>query len=292
MSSPPLEQVIESTIVALSSVAPDALSKAAGEGIPDRDEVIEWTERAKAVLLAHRERSSLRSEVPALCERLLRLLRQTALPHGIEAEAVAAQFLGGLAALRAKLAKDVEAAFEGDPAARSFAEIVVSYPSLQAIATYRIAHELHTLGVPLIPRIMTEYAHDRTGIDIHPGAQIGSRFFVDHGTGVVIGETAEIGDNVRLYQGVTLGALSPRRGEGLRGRKRHPTIEDDVTIYSGATILGGHTVIGRGSVVGGNVWLVHSIPGGSKVVAEPPHQLVQRRSADQEAQTLQLHWDI
>ena len=154
---------------------------------------------------------------------------------------------------------------------------MVSYPALHAIAIYRIAHELHLLGVPILPRMMTEHAHDRTGIDIHPGAKIGRRFFIDHGTGVVIGETTAIGDNVRIYQGVTLGARSPRHGEMLRGVKRHPTIEDDVVIYAGATILGGETVIGRGSVIGGNVWLVDSVPEDSRVTLEQPRLLVRQR---------------
>jgi serine O-acetyltransferase len=139
--------------------------------------------------------------------------------------------------------------------------------------------------------MMTEHAHDRTGIDIHPGARIGRRFFIDHGTGVVIGETTEIGDNVRLYQGVTLGAKSPRRGESLRGKKRHPTIEDDVTIYAGATILGGETTIGEGTVIGGNLWLIESVAPNSKVIAEPPTHLVRRRRPGPEDDR-QLHWDI
>jgi serine O-acetyltransferase len=199
------------------------------------------------------------------------------------------RFFERLPAVRALLAADVEAAFEGDPAAKSFAEIVVAYPSIRAIAIYRIAHELFDLGVPLLPRMMTEHAHDRTGIDIHPGAKIGRRFFIDHGTGVVIGETCEIGDDVRLYQGVTLGARSPRHGESLRGTKRHPTIEHDVTIYAGATILGGETVIGSGSVIGGNVWLMESVPSGSKVIAEPARHLVRQRGA---GEPRQLQWDI
>ncbi len=140
--------------------------------------------------------------------------------------------------------------------------------------------------------MMSEYAHDTTGIDIHPGAIIGNRFFIDHGTGVVIGETTEIGDNVRIYQGVTLGAKSPRHGEQLRGVKRHPTIEDDVTIYSGVTILGGETVIGRGSVIGGNVWLVESLPADSVVIAEAPQQLVRQRKRGADPHSLQLRWDI
>ena len=168
---------------------------------------------------------------------------------------------------------------------------MVSYPSIRAIAIYRIAHELHLLDVPILPRMMTEHAHDRTGIDIHPGARIGRRFFIDHGTGVVVGETSEIGDNVRLYQGVTLGTTSPRHGATLRGVKRHPTIEDDVTIYAGATILGGDVVVGRGSVIGGNVFLLDSVPDGSRVVGEPPRYLVRQRKGGR-GDPRQLHWDI
>ena len=185
------------------------------------------------------------------------------------AEAVVMRLFSKLPELRARLNEDVLAAFAGDPAATSVEEIIFSYPAIQAITTHRIAHELYREEVPMIPRILSEHAHGKTGIDIHPGAQIGRRFFVDHGTGVVIGETCVIGSNVKLYQGVTLGALSlPRDNEGvlIRHRKRHPTIEDNVTIYSGATILGGETVIGEGSVIGGNVWLVESVPPGSKVV--------------------------
>ena len=188
-------------------------------------------------------------------------------------EQCAVDFLARIPELRNLLAEDVQAAYDGDPAAKSLDEIVFSYPGVFAISTYRIAHELHVKGVPLLPRIMTEYAHGRTGIDIHPGAQIGRSFFIDHGTGVVIGETTEIGDRVRLYQGVTLGALSvPKEGSGpsMRGRKRHPNIEDDVTIYAGATILGGETTIGRGSIIGGNVWLVESVPPGTTVTIEKP----------------------
>lgn len=171
--------------------------------------------------------------------------------------------------LRRTLDGDVRAAYAGDPAARSVEEIVFSYPALEAITAYRIAHELYRAGVPMIPRIISEHAHAVTGIDINPGARIGERFFIDHGTGVVIGETAVIGDGVKLYQGVTLGAVSVPHREGEALGKRHPTIEDDVTIYSGATILGGDTVIGSGSVIGGNVWLVRSVPPGSKVFGRP-----------------------
>jgi len=171
------------------------------------------------------------------------------------------------------LAKDILAAYDGDPAAHCIDEILLSYPAAYAITAYRAAHELHRIGVPLIPRMLTELAHSRTGIDIHPGASIGESFFIDHGTGVVIGETTIIGNNVKLYQGVTLGALSfpkDEKGRLLRGQKRHPTIEDRVVIYAGATILGGDTVIGEGSIIGGNVWLTESVPPGSRVAQAEP----------------------
>ncbi len=174
--------------------------------------------------------------------------------------------------IRKILATDVRAAYEGDPAAKSHDEIIFSYPGLYALMVYRVAHKLYEYEVPLLPRIMTEYAHSMTGIDIHPGAEIGERFVIDHGTGVVVGETTVIGRNVRIYQGVTLGALSLPKDAGakLRGKRRHPTIEDDVIIYSGATILGGDTVIGARSVVGGNVWITESVPPDTKVLMETP----------------------
>jgi serine O-acetyltransferase len=173
------------------------------------------------------------------------------------------------------LATDIRAALSGDPAAKSYDEIIFSYPGLLAITIYRIAHELQTLGVPIIPRIMTEHAHSLTGIDIHPGATIGSFFFIDHGTGVVIGETTEIGDRVRIYQGVTLGALSLPRdaGDRYRNKKRHPTIEDDVIIYANSTILGGKTVIGARTIVGGNIWVTESVPPDTKVLLKKPELL-------------------
>ena len=182
-------------------------------------------------------------------------------------EGVVLRLFNRIPALRRLLNADVRAAYEGDPAASSIEEVGFSYPSIQAISAYRVAHELFLENVPMIPRIITEYAHSRTGIDINPGASIGESFFIDHGTGVVIGATAVIGKNVKLYQGVTLGALSVSRGEvnGGRGQKRHPTIEDDCTIYAGASIHGGETVIGKGSVIGGNVWLTKSVPPGSKI---------------------------
>jgi serine O-acetyltransferase len=184
---------------------------------------------------------------------------------------VSEHLLGQLPKIRELLKGDVGAAFDGDPAAKSYEEIVISYPCITAIATYRIANELYLKDVPLIPRIMSECAHTKTGIDIHPGARIGKNFFIDHGTGVVIGETAVIGDSVKIYQGVTLGAMSfPKdaRGRIIKGGKRHPTIEDNVTIYAEATILGDVT-IGAGSVVGGNVWIKESVPAGVTVMT--PH---------------------
>jgi serine O-acetyltransferase len=187
-----------------------------------------------------------------------------------EAAKIVAAFFERIPAIRALLADDVRAAFDGDPAAQSTDETIFCYPGLFAISVQRLAHEFYRMNVPLLPRIMTEHAHGLTGIDIHPGAKLGRRFFIDHGTGVVIGETTEIGNNVKVYQGVTLGALAPGFGQMLRGQKRHPPIEDDVTIYAGATILGGETVIGKGATIGGNVFITSSVPPLNQVSAEPP----------------------
>jgi serine O-acetyltransferase len=186
--------------------------------------------------------------------------------------AEALKFIQELPKLRQQLGKDVRAAMEGDPAASTFDEIIFCYPGLLAVTVYRIAHQLLTQNITLMPRIMSEYVHGLTGIDIHPGARIGESFFIDHGVGVVIGQTVEIGDHVRIYQGVTLGALSLSKDEVelLRGKKRHPTIEDDVLIYAGATILGGQTVIGARSVIGGNVWLTESVPPDTRVFIKKP----------------------
>jgi serine O-acetyltransferase len=185
--------------------------------------------------------------------------------------------------LRKALAADVLATYHGDPAAKSYDEVIFSYPGILAITVYRIAHQLVNLGVPLLPRIMTEYAHSITGIDIHPAATIGKSFVIDHGTGVVIGESTEIGDHARIYQGVTLGALSIPKGasDEFRGKKRHPTIEDDVIIYSGATILGGETVIGARSVIGGNVWLTESVPPDTTVFIEKPRLIYKSKKKKQ-----------
>lgn len=197
-----------------------------------------------------------------------------------KADEIIYQFLSKIPELRRSIQLDAQAAFDGDPAAVDKDEIMFSYPGVFAVSVYRLAHELHLLSVPLIPRIMTEYAHSVTGIDIHPGASIGKSFFIDHGTGVVIGETTTIGNNVKVYQGVTLGGLSTREGQNLRGVKRHPTIEDDVTLYSGASILGGETVIGKGVVVGSNVFLTRSVPAGTKVSIKSPELKFKESTAD------------
>lgn len=184
------------------------------------------------------------------------------------AEEITLEFLETIPKIRALLDTDLTAGFDGDPAATCKDEIIYAYPGIRAISIYRMAHELYLLKVPIIPRIMTEYAHSTTGIDIHPGATIGKYFFIDHGTGIVVGETCLIGDNVKLYQGVTLGALSTRGGQKLRNKRRHPTIEDNVTIYSGASILGGDTVVGHDSVIGGNTFITESVKPGSRVAAK------------------------
>ena len=189
------------------------------------------------------------------------------------AEEVCKKLISALPEIRRLLMCDVEAGFNGDPAAKSRAEIIVSYPGLLAIFVYRIAHILYKESIPLIPRIMTEYAHGKTGIDINSGAEIGEYFFIDHGTGVVIGETTVIGNNVKLYQGVTLGALSTRSGQDLAGVKRHPTIGDHVTIYANSTVLGGETVIGNGVIIGGNAFITKSIPDYTKIIVKSPEMI-------------------
>lgn len=188
------------------------------------------------------------------------------------------EFLARLPAIRELLQTDAEAAYSGDPAALSKEEVIVAYPCIEAIAVQRLAHELYLKEVPLIPRIMTEWAHSRTGIDLHPGAGIGSHFFIDHGTGTVVGETAQIGNHVKLYQGVGLVARSLAGGQSLRGQKRHPTLEDHVTLYAGATIVGGETVIGAHSTVGANVFLMHSVPPHSLVVYEEVNVKVMKKA--------------
>lgn len=211
----------------------------------------------------------LAAEIAAALEKEVAMLMP-----GKDAKAVVAQLAARLPEVKRLVETDVQAAYEGDPAATSPMEVVMAYPGLYAVTIHRLAHELYNLKVPIIPRIMSELAHSKTGIDIHPGATIGERFFIDHGTGVVIGETTVIGKNVKLYQGVTLGAKSfqkdPETGALVKGIKRHPNVEDNVVIYAGATILGGDTTIGHDSEIGGSVWLIGSVPPNSRVYNKPP----------------------
>jgi len=209
--------------------------------------------------LCYERRISQNAQCNHANDRLLMVCRK-------EAETLATEIVHEIPRLREMLKMDVESAFQGDPAAKSHEEVILSYPGMEAIVIYRAAHLLWEKHIPLIPRLMSECAHSRTGIDIHPGARIGKNFFIDHGTGVVIGETTIIGERVKLYQGVTLGALSVKKTES--DKKRHPTLEDDVTVYAGATILGGKTVIGKGSIIGGNVWLTRSVPANSVVTVK------------------------
>ena len=211
------------------------------------------------------------------------------------AEEVCEEFFKWLPYVQQMLLKDVQAGFDGDPAAKSREDVVISYPGLFAIFVSRIAHELYTQDVPFLPRIMTEYAHSRTGIDINSGAKIGEYFFIDHGTGVVIGETTEIGNNVKLYQGVTLGALSTRSGQKLKGKKRHPTIKDNVTVYSGASILGGETEIGEGVIVAGGAFVTKSVPAHTKVIVKNPEIKIKDSDKKIELQTTENKegiWEI
>jgi serine O-acetyltransferase len=189
-------------------------------------------------------------------------------------EIICEKFIKKLPEVKTMLLKDIEALYEGDPAAKCREEVLICYPGFYAISIFRLAHELYNLRVPLIPRIMTEFAHEKTGIDIHAGATIGEYFFIDHGTGIVIGETTVIGNHVKIYQGVTLGALSPRKGQSLAGVKRHPTVRDNVTIYSGASILGGETVIGDGAIIGGNSFITESVEAGARVSVKKPELII------------------
>ena len=243
---------------------------------PDKDSIIEIIEKLRRIVFpgyfrdksyriynAKHNLSMLIEDVMFHLNRQLSLVYQSTGESQEQAEKhaqeVSLSFFREIPGVRSMVQTDLQAAYDGDPAATGYAEIIFSYPGLFAITVYRLAHVLYTLGVPMLPRIMTEYAHSVTGIDIHPGATIGKYFFIDHGTGVVVGETTVIGENVKIYQGVTLGALSTRGGQSLRGKRRHPTIEDNVTIYAGASVLGGDTVIGRDSVIGSNVFITKSI---------------------------------
>ena len=243
---------------------------------PDRDVVVDIIEKLRRILFpgyireknyrlynAKHNLSMLIEDVMFNLNRQIALVYQTLGEEPKSAQSHAQQvcldFFERIPSVRAMLQTDLEASYEGDPAATDMAEIIFCYPGLFAITVYRLAHELYVLNVPMLPRIMTEYAHSITGIDIHPGATVGEYFFIDHGTGIVVGETTVIGNHVKIYQGVTLGALSTRGGQSLRGKRRHPTIEDNVTIYAGASVLGGDTVIGHDCVIGSNAFITESI---------------------------------
>ena len=238
------------------------------------ESVRDWTRSVLSLLFPHAappgarcDDIGVRAEYDAVASTLQELLRELLPPDG-DASAVAGGLMDALPAIRNRLYADAEAINRMDPAAQSVDEVFLAYPGFLATICHRIAQPLFHSDVPIIPRLITEWAHERTGVDLHPGAIIGDRFAIDHGTGIVVGETARIGNDVKLYQGVTLGAL--RVSKKLAKRKRHPTIEDEVTVYANATILGGSTVIGRGSVIGGNVWLTHSVPPGSIVTHAVP----------------------
>jgi len=265
---PSKESIIEITLIACRLLFPGYFSRARIDKV---NLIYYYGQEATAFyeVLSEQIIFALRHE----CRRL----NMTCFTCEERAKETAINFMKELTRIRMLLAKDVRAAHDGDPAAKSYDEIIFSYPGLFAIIVHRIAHQLYELKVPLIPRIMSEYAHSVTGIDIHPGAHIGESFFIDHGTGVVIGETTIIGNRVRIYQGVTFGALSLPKDqvEQLRTQKRHPTIEDDVIVYSGVTVLGGTTVIGARSVIGGSVWITHSVPPDSKVFMEEPKLIIE-----------------
>jgi serine O-acetyltransferase len=254
----------------------DPVSEARRQSMPESAWVVEVLEKLRAIVFEKTPVERLQSDIEVA----------QGLIAGLIGPDKAERLIEQLPDIRHCVAMDVEAAFQGDPAAKTFAEVIAAYPSTYAVSTYRIAHQFYLMGEAVIARVMSEHAHSATGIDIHPGASIGCHFFIDHGTGVVIGETTVIGNRVKMYHGVTLGAFSNRNGRADSGRKRHPTIEDDVTIYPGATILGGETVVGKGSVIGGNTWLTHSVPPNSRVQPEPP--ALQVRTHDETSRS----WDI
>ena len=261
---------------------------------PDKDVIIDmvtkllqiiypgyFRDKRLRIYTARHNLSMLIEDVMYNLNKQITLVLETSMaPDSAEAEAqrISLEFFSRIPSVRALAQTDLEAAYDGDPAATSHDEIIFCYPGLFAITVYRLAHELYGLNVPMIPRIMTEYAHSLTGIDIHPGASIGDHFFIDHGTGIVIGETTVIGKYVKIYQGVTLGGLSTRGGQSLRGKKRHPTIEDNVTIYAGASILGGDTVVGKNSVIGANAFITASIPPCSTVTNQEQSLRISHRN--------------
>jgi len=248
----------------------DPVSEARRQACPDTGRVIDVLENLRSIVFERTPLERLNSDLEVVHGLL----------SGLVGSDTASAFVERLPEVRHCVGMDVEAAFKADPAAKSYAEVIAAYPSAYAVSTYRIAHVLYELGAPVAARIMSEHAKSKTGIDIHPGATIGCHFFIDHGTGVVIGETAVIGNRVKMYQGVGLVAFSNKQGRNDIGKKRHPTVEDDVTIYANATILGGTTVIGEGSVIGGNVWLHQSVPPYSRVQIEPPRLNVSQKGGD------------
>lgn len=257
------------------------------EAVPSNNEITGWAEQVIYALFPQLSTCTLASEnaVKEVFDRLqielVDILNATTACYDCNNAAVAADFFNQLPGIYALLKTDIQAIVEGDPAAHTEFEVVRAYPGFYALCFYRIAHALHRLEVPLLPRILTEQAHSKTGIDIHPAAQIGEYFFIDHGTGIVIGETTKIGAHVKLYQGVTLGALSVTKAMAFT--KRHPTVEDHVVIYSGATILGGDTVIGHHSIIGGNVWLTKSVAPGSLVYHNPEITVVEGKLLNTES---------
>ncbi|MDE5883917.1 MAG: serine acetyltransferase [Oscillospiraceae bacterium] len=283
-----IEEKIETTLSLLMQDYQDdrTINRIKNFDLPDNDVLIEVLESLKKIIFPGYFRNhsvkiyTVRNHASMLLEDVIyKLIKQISIVLRYEpdyenaeesviqekAETLTFAFLDQIPKIRAYIETDVQATFDGDPACYNKTEIIYSYPGLFAIMVNRIAHEFYVLGVPMIPRIMTEYAHSKTGIDIHPGAQIGEYFFIDHGTGIVIGETTIIGSHVKIYQGVTLGALSTRGGQSLKNTKRHPTIEDNVTIYSGASILGGETIVGENAVIGGNAFITKSVPAGARI---------------------------
>jgi serine O-acetyltransferase len=308
----PLHQALVQAIVASYEAEPRTRHIDAGH-LPNRDVIIELTKLIRELLfpgyfgkqnliartLEYHVGELITIIHDKLYEQVRNAIRHQATRSGAEcpncdatAEMIVQEFLGSLPQLRTTLATDVKAAFDGDPAAKNTDEIIFSYPGLFAISVFRIAHLLFKAQVPLIPRIMTEYAHNLTGIDIHPGADIDDFFFIDHGTGVVIGETTTIGKRVKLYQGVTLGALSTRGGQTLRGKKRHPTLADDVTVYPGASILGGETVIGEGATITSNAFVTQSVPPYTRVSVKNPELQFRNGPTREFRQDVPMDWQI
>ena len=257
------------------------------EQVPSNKIIADWASRVICLLYPemskcrHPDMDSIQKELNVLQNELKKILDATKACTDCDHHKVSADFFDQLAELYRVLNTDIEAIHRGDPAARNKFEIIRAYPGFYALCFYRIAHALHLMDVPLVPRILTEYAHSKTGIDIHPAAKIGEFFMIDHGTGIVIGETSVIGKNVKMYQGVTLGGMSIKKN--MSRQKRHPSIEDNVVIYSNATILGGDTLVGEGSVIGGNVWLTQSVPPGSLVVTNPQITIVENKFVNNNA---------